>query len=105
MTCSTGEESNDSFSKDPNSSLDYDCDWAPAAGPWLKDGDTIESVAWEVGDGITHDPGRSGFTDTKTTVWVLPGGTVGQTYEVVTRITTVQGRIEDQTQHFYIEEH
>jgi len=38
----------------------------------------------------------SSFTDSTTTIW-LTGGVIGTTYEVINRITTAAGRIQDRT--------
>jgi hypothetical protein len=86
---------NDRFEMDPDSDLDYLEDWSA----WLGEGDTIASAEWIVPDGLTsHD---TSHTSTTTTIW-LTGGTLNQTYQVTTRITTVQGRTEDKTQTFDI---
>ena len=75
--------------KDGNSLLDYLIDWEP-----FLSGDFIDSVLWIVPDGLvseaeTHD-------NTTATIW-LSGGTVGMTYDVVCRVTTSGGRIDDRT--------
>ncbi len=75
--------------KDPDAILDYGCKWLE----WL-DGDTISSSTWIVPSGLTED--SASHTTTTTTIW-LSGGTAGQTYEVVNRITTAAGRKNDQT--------
>jgi hypothetical protein len=87
-----------SIIKDPNDELDYTADWAD----WLaaSANDTIQSVAWA----ITGDDSvlvQSNSTSTATTATVkLTGGTVGKTYGVRCRITTVGARIKDDT--FYV---
>ena len=77
------------FIKDPDAVLDYKMRWAP----WLK-GDTISGSLWTVPDGITKDSDE--FDDSTATVW-LSGGTVGESYDVVNRITTAGGRTDDRT--------
>ena len=79
------------FNHDPDANLDYSVNWED----WLEDDDdTISSVVWVVPDGMTKTSQSS--TDTIATVW-LSGGTEGQQYNVVCRITTAGGRTEDRT--------
>ena len=75
--------------KDPNADLDYSRDWSD----WLAEvGDSIASVLHVITtkEGLAapeltqHD---SGFTGTRTVVW-LAGGNVHTTYRVTARITT-----------------
>lgn len=77
------------FLKDPNATVDYAVDWSD----WLGS-DTISSVAWTVPDGITKSAETN--TTTKATIW-LSGGSVGNKYDVVCRITTSDGRTDDRT--------
>ena len=77
------------FLKDPNAVLDYVVDWTT----WLN-GDTIATSVWTVPSGITQD--SESESTTSATVW-LSGGTVGETYQLVNRITTAGGRTEDRT--------
>ena len=77
------------FLKDPNAVLDYVVDWTT----WLN-GDTIATILWTVPAGITQD--SESESTTSATVW-LSGGTVGETYQLVNRITTAGGRTEDRT--------
>ena len=81
------------FEKTPNEDLDYGWD----ATDWLEPGDTIASVEWVVPQGITlyaqsHD-------DTECAGW-FRSGTLGSSYIVVVRITTVAGRKPER--HFKI---
>lgn len=78
--------------KDPDDVLDYTINWAK-----FLDQDTIATSTFTVVSGITKD-GESNTT-TSSTVW-LSGGTIGQTYQISCRITTVGGRTKDQS--FYI---
>lgn len=76
--------------KDPDEVLDYKVDWSKRLGA-----DTIASSTWPVvPSGITL------LTSTNqpksTTAW-LSGGTEGQTYSLVNRITTASGRVMEQT--------
>lgn len=77
------------FYKDPDASLDYRVDWED----WLNS-DTISSVAWTVGSGLTQ--GTTTNTTLVATIW-LSGGTAGTDYEVTCRITTASGRVNDRT--------
>lgn len=78
-----------SFRRDPDSVLDYRWDWTK----WL-DGDTITSHDVTPPDGITLDSTEA--TASTVTAW-LSGGTTGQRYELVCRITTAQGRTDERT--------
>lgn len=75
--------------KDPDAILDYDVDWSR----WLGT-DTISSVVWVVGTGLTKDSQSN--TDTVAKVW-LSGGTVGTNYSVTCRVTTAGGRTDDRS--------
>jgi hypothetical protein len=85
--------------KDPDAYLDYGLDWSD----WLGT-DTISVSTWLVsgGDGslVVDDEINS---STGTTAWV-EGGTVGSTYLLTNRITTVAGRIDDRSIVFTIRE-
>lgn len=75
--------------KDPQELLDYAVDWTD----WLG-ADTISDVSWTVPTGITQN---STTNTTKTaTIW-LSGGTLGNVYRVVCRITTNAGRVAERT--------
>lgn len=78
------------FDKDPNAVLDYQWDWSD----WLAASETISSASLIVDTGITLD--SQDDTDTTVTAW-LSGGTAGDGYRVVCRITTNQARIEDRS--------
>jgi len=84
------------FTKDPNATLDYKIDWTT----WLST-DTISSAAWTVPTGLTQVSVSN--TTTAATIW-LSGGTAGTVYEVVCRITTASGRIDDRTIGIEVEE-
>lgn len=91
-------------SKDPNEVLDYVIDWNSSDEPnpgWAVN-DTIATSSWTVPVGITKDSDSHG--NTTTTIW-LSGGTLGETYTLVNRITTVGGRTLDQTVRIKIKEH
>jgi hypothetical protein len=75
--------------KDPNEVLDYSVDWSG-----LLAGDTIASSTWTVPTGVTG--GAMSYTDTETLIW-LSGGSDGERYDLLNRITTAAGRTRDQT--------
>jgi hypothetical protein len=87
--------SDNEWDKDNDSIKNYTALWGTFIGT-----DTIYSSTWIVPSGITK-VGADTFTDTTATIW-LTGGTIGNTYEVVNRITTVGGITEDQTLIFHI---
>lgn len=78
--------------KDPDAELDYLFDWSD----WLVDGDTISVKAVIPEIGITVKSSEIVDVNTAVVVW-LSGGTVGRGYNVVCRITTAAGRIDDRT--------
>jgi hypothetical protein len=78
------------YVKDKDAVLDYKVDWAT----WLQASETISTSTFTVPAGITKDSQSN--TTTTATVW-LSGGTVGQEYAVINRITTNQGRTDDRT--------
>lgn len=83
------------FTKDPDALLDYTMDWSP----WLDIGDTITIALVTVPTGIVLE---TTVNDTTTvTAWVS-GGTVGEEYDVVYRITTVDGRVDDRTIRLFV---
>jgi hypothetical protein len=77
--------------KDPNGVVDYSIDWSTYLE---EDADTIETSTWTVPAGITKDSDSE--TNTVTTIW-LSGGTAGEIYPLLNRITTAGGRTQDQT--------
>ena len=80
----------DSIEKRAADGLDY----TPRLTAWLADsgGDAIASVAWTVPAGITQNNATN--TTTTATIW-LSGGTAGQTYRILCRVTTAAGRIKE----------
>ena len=82
--------------KDPNERLDYQLDWSARL-----DGDTIATSTWTVPPGITAVIDTS--TTTTTTRW-LEGGTEGETYTLINRVTTAAGRIMEQSVSIRIKE-
>ena len=75
--------------KGPGSMLDFLFDWSP-----FLDGDVIEISEWDVPSGLVSEVETN--TTSTATVW-LSGGVVGMCYDVVCRITSVGGRIDDRT--------
>lgn len=85
--------------KDPNEVIDHDLTWADQ----MTDlSDTIATSTWTVPSGITKD--SSSNTTTLTKVW-LSGGTTGQTYTLLNRITTAGGRTLDQSVKLKMKDH
>ena len=83
--------------KDPDEVLDYRLDWLGTAaepGPLFDLGDTISNSLWVVPAGITSESETN--DDGSVTIW-LSGGAIGENYEILNRITTVDGRVFDQT--------
>ena len=80
----------DSFIKDPNAVLDYQWNWAE----WLPDGDAIVTATVTADTGLTV--ASSSRASTAVIAW-LSGGTAGNSYGVLCRITTAQGRTDDRT--------
>jgi len=77
------------FTKDSAATLDYTFDFTA----WLGT-DTIASAVVTTPTGLTEASETN--TTTKVTVW-LSGGTVGQSYTVTCRITTVAGRVDERS--------
>lgn len=80
------------ITKDPSADLDYSWDWT--VNSWLAAGETITTAAVTVPDGLTL--GTVSQAAGVVTAWIR-GGTAGQEYEVVCRITTSEGRVDDRT--------
>lgn len=80
------------FIKDPDATLDYTRDWTD----WLaaSGADAIVSSEWITPAGIVVEAQSN--TENTATIWVS-GGTLGQRYQLVNRITTNGGRIDDRT--------
>lgn len=83
-------ENTNVFTKDPNATLPYSVDWG---ANWLGS-DTLAASSWTVPAGLTQV--SSSFT-TKIATVVLSSGTVGQSYDIVNRITTALGYIDERT--------
>lgn len=87
--------------KDPNAVLDYDFNWRKE---WLADGDDIDTSLFIItgNDSALIQDSITNTTDIAT-IW-LSGGTLGETYTVVNRITTTGGRTQDWTLYLTIAE-
>lgn len=85
------------YKKDPNATLDYAVDWSP----WLGDDDALATSTFVVPAGLTKM--SEGWAGDVAVVW-LSGGTLGETYRVVCRITTSDGRGDDRSFLVKIEE-
>lgn len=90
------------FPKDPDALLDFTFDWDDYLTEMT---DTIASVEFIAEAGITINEAQTGdgFIGTKTTVW-LEEGTAGEPYNVIHRITTTDGRIDDRTMTIDVKE-
>lgn len=88
------------FSKDPNSVLDYTLDWSD----WLGVGESIAAVQWIVPTGLTLVTATN--TSSQATAF-LSGGSDGTPYNVVCRITTdsAPARVDDRTIILEVIEH
>lgn len=84
------------FEKDPDATLDFTVDWTD----WLES-DTISTGTWIVPDGIVKV--SSSYTTLKDTVF-LCSGTVGNTYAIINRIQTANGKKNDQTIYILVKE-
>ena len=74
-----------------NDTLDYGVDWTA----WLA-GDTISVSAWTVTTGLTVGVQAVNAAGTITTIWIS-GGTAGTAYTLANKVTTVGGRIKEQS--------
>lgn len=79
-----------SIQKDPDSTAQYDVEWADYLGA-----DTLSTSSWVVPTGLTQADGGS-ISGTITRV-KLSGGTVGCDYLVTNRVVTVGGITEDRS--------
>lgn len=73
--------------KDQDEVLDYQMNWLARL-----DGDTIDTSTWVVPAGLVKDSDT--FSGPVATVW-LSGGTDGENYTLLNRITTAGGRTMD----------
>ena len=81
--------------KDPDAVLDYRIDWG---ADYLAEGELLAASEWSVAPdeagGITI--GGSDF-DASTSTAKAAGGVAGHLYNLVNRITTAAGRIDDRS--------
>jgi len=85
------------FTKDPEALLDYTIDWSD----WMETSDFIVDSTWIAPAGITID--HQVFTENRTTVWIS-GGTSGESYDLINRITTNDGREDERDLTIYVRE-
>lgn len=86
--------------KDPAAVLDYEFDWSA----WLAEGETfVGQPEVTVDAGLTLNPDGKVTTaaDGKVTFW-LGGGTPRTTYTVACRVTTSQGRTDERSFRFAV---
>lgn len=78
--------------KDPDSLIDFIVDW----GDWLTNNnvDTIAASTWIVPNGVTVD--HTEQSGDFTAIWLGPSS-AGARVVVTNRITTLQGRVQDQS--------
>lgn len=87
------------IAKDPNASKNYTIDWSK----WLTNGDTLQSVVFNVPTGLIKI--GEGLTPDALKGWVrLGGGALGSNYIVTAHIVTVQGNEDDQSFRVVIRE-
>lgn len=89
------------FTKDPNSVLDYKFDWKALTNgsgdsDWLQSSETISSKTVTPSSGITVNSSSITDANTSVTVW-LSGGTAGKTYTVTCQIVTSLSRTDERT--------
>lgn len=76
--------------KDPNEVVDYVVDWATRLG--------VDTIAGSTFSGVSGTVVIDSSSNTATTATVvLSAGTLGETCELLNRITTAGGRVFDQT--------
>ena len=80
----------DTFDTSPDSDLDYTWDWSR----WLPDMDTIDDAEIIITVPGSVESHTTSHTDTTVTTW-LRDALPMRTIEVVARITTVQGRVDE----------
>jgi len=79
--------------KAPNEELDYQIDWSQRLLIG-RDRDTIDASVWTIPSGLVLE--NNSRTVSTTTAWIS-GGTLGETYALINKVTTVGGRIMEQT--------
>lgn len=82
--------------KDPDSVVDYGLDWTPRLS-----GDTIADSEWIIEEAIIEEEASieiesEEFSATAAMIW-LSGGAAGEKHIITNRVTTVGGRIFDQS--------
>lgn len=77
---------------DPNSVVDYGCDWADH----LPEGDTISASQWIAPDGVTITNEIVSGMITAFTISNVPANT---RHLITNRVTTAQGRVLDRSMY------
>ena len=82
------------YVKDPDARLDFAIDWTPFLGT-----DTIDTVEWLDPTPDTDPPlvVEDEGLDGNTHVAYVSGGKLNRAYRVTSRVTTAEGRIQDET--------
>lgn len=84
--------------KDPNEVKDYGIHWVDALA-----GDELVTSTWTIESGLGLVIDSSSIVGTDTIVW-FSAGNLGQTYEVLNRVTTLGGRTYDKTMKLKMKE-
>ena len=87
--------------KDPNATRKYTVSWERWLENLSDEGQTIQESTWIVPEGV--EKLDDSHTEDKTIIW-LKGGTPGARYNIVNRITTDDGQIEDATLELIIKQ-
>ena len=88
------------FAQDPDARLDYTIDWTDFL---TANTDTAASIELITPEGITTD--GSTLVEGSKHTFFISGGTAGRVYRITSRITTTDGRINDQSIIILIREH
>lgn len=78
--------------KDPDAVLDYQFDWSQ----WLQDGETIDTSIFIVEGSATLETFDESIDGGFTTFWAR-NGAAGDVARITNRVTTNQGRTDDDT--------
>ena len=83
------------FLHDPDSGpLDYSIDF----GPWLADGDSVDSADWSIFPDNDDSPTLSGKTKSGAIVTTnVTGGALGSVYTITARVVTTAGLTDDRS--------
>ena len=76
--------------KDPDSVVDYGCDWSGL----MQSGESVTGSTWTIPADLT---GSSETNDGVITGVMLSGGVDGESYTITNQVTTTQGRTHDRS--------